>query len=152
MSAIANKSLYEIPLETGIVNLICAKAFEGLSDTEKKYATFIAGASWKGALICLFQTSPESPYIFAMLRYAFNFAYEAENFSQSDDIDSVGKEFKTSFLAASSNDTNAEESYNQVMIYIASFFANLGNSRQDSVRYLIRDITYGYLIKRSDTA
>ena len=127
MSAIANKSLYEIPLETGIVNLICAKAFEGLSDTEKKYATFIAGASWKGALICLFQTSPESPYIFAMLRYAFNFAYEAENFSQSEDIDSVGKEFKTSFLAASSNDTNAEESYNQVMIYIASFFANLGN-------------------------
>ena len=97
MSSIANKSLYEIPIETGIVQLICAQAFGGLSLQEKKYATFIAGASWKGALTCLFQTSPESPYIFAMLRYAFDFAFDSkELFSEA--VSECSDEFKASVM------------------------------------------------------
>ena len=122
MSSIANKSLYEVPIETGIVQLICAQAFGGLSLQEKKYATFIAGASWKGALTCLFQTSPESPYIFAMLRYAFDFAFDSkELFSEA--VSECGDEFKASVMEKLSD----ASSYDQVMIYVASFLANLGN-------------------------
>lgn len=107
-----NKSLYYIPKDTPVVQLICKSAFDNLSEVEKKYATMIAGASWKAALICLFQTSPESPLIFSLLRLAFDFmSSEADKkLQQLQDTCEVSK-----------------EAFERAMAYISGFFANLGN-------------------------
>ena len=76
----------------------------------------------RGALTCLFQTSPESPYIFAMLRYAFDFAFDSkELFSEA--VSECSDEFKASVMEKLSD----ASSYDQAMIYVASFLANLGN-------------------------
>ena len=107
-----NKSLYYFPKETPVVRLICKSAFDNLSEVEKKYATMIAGASWKAALICLFQTSPESPLIFSLLRLAFDFmsSEAVKKFEQLQGACEV-----------------STEAFDQAMAYIAGFFGNLGN-------------------------
>ena len=107
-----NKSLYYFPKETPVVQLICKSAFDNLSEVEKKYATMIAGASWKAALICLFQTSPESPLIFSLLRLAFDFmsSEAVKKFEQLQGACEV-----------------STEAFDQAMAYIAGFFGNLGN-------------------------
>ena len=64
-------SPYLIPSDTPISRLDCKQAFEGLSDEEKRYAYHLSKASWEGALICLFQTSPESPGIFMLFQRVF---------------------------------------------------------------------------------
>lgn len=64
-------SQFIIPNEVPIVNLECKAAFECLSSKEKKYAHYIGKAAWSGGLICLFQTSPESPLIFLLLQKLF---------------------------------------------------------------------------------
>ena len=70
----------------------------------------------------LFQTSPESPYIFAMLRYAFDFAFDSkELFSEA--VSECSDEFKASVVEKLSD----ASAYDQAMIYVASFLANLGN-------------------------
>ena len=56
-------SLYKIPSDTPVNKLDCSQAFKGLTDQEKRYAHHFSRAGWEGALICLLQTSPESPGI-----------------------------------------------------------------------------------------
>lgn len=65
-------SPYLIPSETPISKLDCKEAFKGLSDKEKRYAYHLSKASWEGALICLLQTSPESPAIFMLFQRVFS--------------------------------------------------------------------------------
>ena len=64
-------SLYLIPLDTPVNKLDCTEAFKGLTDKEKLYAHHFGRACWEGGLICLLQTSPESPGIFLLLGELF---------------------------------------------------------------------------------
>ena len=64
-------SLYKIPSDTPVNKLDCSQAFKGLTDQEKRYAHHFNRAGWEGALICLLQTSPESPGIFLLLQQLF---------------------------------------------------------------------------------
>ena len=64
-------SQFLIPNDVPIVTLECQKAFQALTSKEKKYAHYLAKASWCGGLICLFQTSPEAPLIFLLLQKLF---------------------------------------------------------------------------------
>lgn len=55
------------------VNLLnCGTAFSGLTEKEKLYAHYLCRAAWEGSLICLLQTSPESPGIFLLLQQLFH--------------------------------------------------------------------------------
>lgn len=66
-----DRSQYVLPVDNDIVLLECKTAFEALTSKEKQYAHHLAQGSWYGALICLFQTSPESPAIFVLLQKLF---------------------------------------------------------------------------------
>ncbi len=63
--------IHTVPLDTPIVRLEVREAFEGLTEREKLYCYYLARASWEGSVICLVQTSPESPPIFLLLRGLF---------------------------------------------------------------------------------
>lgn len=65
-------SNYTVPLDTPISTLDAEEAFNGLTDDEKHYCHFLSRASWEGASICLFQTSPESVPLFLLLRQLFS--------------------------------------------------------------------------------
>ena len=70
-TAVMSNSQFIIPNDVPIVNLECSTAFNGLTAKEKLYAHYLTRASWAGGLICLFQTSPESPGIFLLLQKLF---------------------------------------------------------------------------------
>ena len=65
-------SQYIISREIDINLLNCGTAFSGLTAKEKLYAHYLCRASWEGSLICLLQTSPESPGIFLLLQHLFH--------------------------------------------------------------------------------
>lgn len=65
-------SQYIISREVDINILNCGSAFSGLTEKEKLYAHYLCRASWEGSLICLLQTSPESPGIFLLLQILFH--------------------------------------------------------------------------------
>ena len=67
-----DNSQYVISRETEINLLDCKTAFSGLTIREKLYSHYLCRASWDGALICLLQTSPESPGIFLLLQCLFH--------------------------------------------------------------------------------
>ena len=68
----ADLSNFTVPLDTPISCLNVAKSFAGLEKREKLYCHYLSRASWEGAYICLFQTSPESVPIFLFLREIFS--------------------------------------------------------------------------------
>ena len=65
-------SQYIISRDIEISLLDCKTAFSGLSEKEKLYAHYLCRAAWEGSLICLLQTSPESPAVFLLLQHVFN--------------------------------------------------------------------------------
>ena len=65
-------SQYIISRDIDINLLNCETAFAGLTDKEKLYAHYLCRAAWEGSLICLLQTSPESPGIFLLLQNLFH--------------------------------------------------------------------------------
>lgn len=65
-------SQYIISRDIEISLLDCKTAFSGLSEKEKLYAHYLCRAAWEGSLICLLQTSPESPAVFQLLQHVFN--------------------------------------------------------------------------------
>lgn len=71
-SDLKDLSQYIISREIDINILDCRTAFAGLTEKEKLYAHYLCRASWDGALICLLQTSPESPGIFLLLQELFH--------------------------------------------------------------------------------
>lgn len=104
-----DKSRFTLPNDTGICLLECRQAFEALSVQEKKYAHFIAQASWHGSLICLFQTSPESPGIFLLFQKIFR------------------EETATELKAVALSNGLTEEEFQAFLIYVAGFYGNMGN-------------------------
>jgi len=72
LKEIKDFSQYIISREIDINLLDCRTAFSGLTEKEKLYAHYLCRASWDGALICLLQTSPESPGIFLLLQELFH--------------------------------------------------------------------------------
>lgn len=71
MASKCDMSHFLIPNEVPFNFLECKEAFEGLTCKEKLYSHYICRASWQGALICLLQTSPESPGIFLLFQKLF---------------------------------------------------------------------------------
>lgn len=109
MTTPSQSSPYVIPNETEVALLDCKDAFAGLSEQEKLYSHHLAQASFKGGLICLFQTSPESPGIFTLLQKLFR--------AQSpEQISSLAKS-----IGFSDDDLRA------FFIYAAAFYCNMGN-------------------------
>jgi len=103
-------SVHTIPADTPVVCLEAAKAFEGLTDKERKYAYWLSKADWEGAKICLIQTSPESAPIFALFQLVFS-AQPVANL----------------VAAAKSAAGLTEAQCDAVLLYAASFFGNMGN-------------------------
>ncbi|KAH9508561.1 bifunctional diacylglycerol diphosphate phosphatase/phosphatidate phosphatase [Bulinus truncatus] len=102
-------SQYIIPNNTEVALLDCQSAFEGLSNKERLYAHHLAQASFKGGLIVLFQTSPESPGIFLLLQKLFR-AQDPKELSE---------------LALSIG--FSQEDVDAFLIYAAAFYGNMGN-------------------------
>ena len=120
MSAHANdssekKELHYVPVETPVVRLICAEAFRGLSEKEKKYALMISRASWQGSLICPFQTSPESPSLVFLFLTAF--AYVRGKHSDEEVAE----------CRARLVDALGDEIVSPSLKYVASVLAQMGN-------------------------
>ena len=79
MANTTDLSQFLIPNDVPFNFLECKKAFDGLTAKEKLYAHYICRASWQGTLICLLQTSPESPGIFLLFQKIFS-AENVESF------------------------------------------------------------------------
>lgn len=62
---------YILPNDIGVSSLDCREAFRLLSPTERLYAHHLSRAAWYGGLAVLLQTSPEAPYIYALLSRLF---------------------------------------------------------------------------------
>ncbi|KAK0181984.1 hypothetical protein PV327_000159 [Microctonus hyperodae] len=90
-------SLYTLPNSQPIVLLECETAFNSLSQNEKFYAHYLSQAAWNGGLICLIQTSPESPLIFAFLHKIFTSTSIEELKKSAIDAGVLDEEF-TAFL------------------------------------------------------
>ncbi|TMS34296.1 hypothetical protein L596_001922 [Steinernema carpocapsae] len=101
--------LYVLSNDTPIVKLDCEEAFNGLTEQQKRYAHFIARASFEGALSVYSQVSPESPAIFCILYHLF--ACEPIEVLRQ-------KAEKVGFTA---------DEFQSLLIYSAGFFANSGN-------------------------
>jgi len=115
-----NRSVHTIPLETPVVELKASKAFEMLTDKEKKYAYGIGKASWEGAKINLIQCSIESVPIFSLLQLLFS-------------AQSVEELIKCATTTTSSDDSNnngaklSKEDVAHLILYVATFYNNMGN-------------------------
>ncbi|KAK3745455.1 hypothetical protein RRG08_046114 [Elysia crispata] len=104
-----SSSQYIITNNTDVALLDCREAFAGLTEKEKLYAHHLAQASFKGGLIVLFQTSPESPGIFVLLQKLFG----------------VQSPEEVSTLALTIG--FSEEDVKAFLIYAAAFYCNMGN-------------------------
>ncbi|XP_036715200.1 dipeptidyl peptidase 3 isoform X5 [Balaenoptera musculus] len=62
---------YILPNDIGVSSLDCREAFRLLLPTERLYAHHLSRAAWYGGLAVLLQTSPEAPYIYALLSRLF---------------------------------------------------------------------------------
>jgi len=97
------------PIDQPVFLLDCKKAFENLTDKEKKYAHYMSQASWYGSLICLDQTSVEAPVIFNILQKLFH----------GDSI--------TSLQEKAAGNGVLKEDFTNLLQYAATFYGNLGN-------------------------
>jgi len=104
-------SNYMIPNSVPICKLECGVAFNGLSEREKKYAHHLSRACTDGALVCLLQTSPESPAIFMLLQAIFH---------HEDNLDEL-----KSLLNERHNISS--EDFQAFLTYAAGFYSNMGN-------------------------
>jgi len=105
----SNWGKYLAPTEQSVFYLDCKKAFESLTSREKFYAHHMSQASWYGSLICLFQTSDESPVIFQILQQLFH-RNSFEDLLRNSERKGITKEDFHNFLQ-----------------YCASFYGNMGN-------------------------
>ena len=63
----ADRQFYSLPNSTPICTLNVRKAFDGLTEKERRYAYHMSRASWLGTFIVQQQVSVEAPVIAAML-------------------------------------------------------------------------------------
>lgn len=104
-------SQYIISRDIDINFLNCGTAFSGLTEKEKLYAHYLCRAAWEGSLICLLQTSPESPGIFLLLQYLFH-AESVEELKER---------------ALKSENGPSQDEFENFLIFAAAFYGNLGN-------------------------
>ncbi|BFZ07144.1 hypothetical protein BsWGS_10183 [Bradybaena similaris] len=109
MMAEETQSQYVIQNTTEVALLDCKEAFEGLSAKERLYAHHLAQASFKGGLIVLFQTSPESPGLFVLLQRLFRAQTPKEILELAQSL---------------GFSTEEQEAF---LIYAAAFYCNMGN-------------------------
>eukprot|EP01062_Namystynia_karyoxenos_P031732 TRINITY_DN2350_c0_g1_i1.p2 TRINITY_DN2350_c0_g1~~TRINITY_DN2350_c0_g1_i1.p2 ORF type:complete len:853 (+),score=326.41 TRINITY_DN2350_c0_g1_i1:112-2559(+) len=87
----------------------CKVAWDGLTEQERLYAHHLCHASWHGGLICLLQSSPEAGDIFALLQDLFR---------------------DSCTLAGAVRDAGiTKRELDQIMVYAAAFYHDLGNYR-----------------------
>eukprot|EP01133_Synstelium_polycarpum_P008019 gene8019-9421_t len=97
------------PVEVPVYRLNADAAFATLSEKEKLYAHYYSRASWEGSIICLGQTSVESPAIFNLFQLMFSIQTPAA--LRSSVVPSVV----------------TDEEYTALLQYTANFYGNMGN-------------------------
>uniref|UniRef100_F6TNY4 Dipeptidyl peptidase 3 n=1 Tax=Equus caballus TaxID=9796 RepID=F6TNY4_HORSE len=100
---------YILPNDIGVSCLDCREAFRLLSPTERLYAHHLSRAAWYGGLAVLLQTSPEAPYIYALLSRLF----------RAQDPDQLRQHALAEGLT--------EEEYQAFLVYAAGVYSNMGN-------------------------
>ncbi|XP_059565979.1 dipeptidyl peptidase 3 isoform X2 [Myotis daubentonii] len=100
---------YILPNDIGVSSLDCREAFRLLSPTERLYAHHLSRAAWYGGLAVLLQTSPEAPYIYALLSRLF----------RAQDPDELRQHALAEGLT--------EEEYQAFLVYAAGVYSNMGN-------------------------
>ena len=92
---------YTITNDQPVVALDARTAFEKLTEREQLYAHYIARASFYGGLICLLQTSPESPGIFRLI-HRMNVAQPIDELRETCSAQDVPEVDFKSFMVYSS--------------------------------------------------
>ena len=92
---------YTIANDQPVVALDARTAFEKLTEREQLYAHYIARASFYGGLICLLQTSPESPGIFRLI-HRINVAQPIDELRETCSAQDVPEVDFKSFMVYSS--------------------------------------------------
>nr|XP_054097054.1 dipeptidyl peptidase 3 isoform X5 [Callithrix jacchus] len=100
---------YILPNDIGVSSLDCREAFRLLSPAERLYAHHLSRAAWYGGLAVLLQTSPEAPYIYALLSRLF----------RAQDPDQLRQHALAEGLT--------EEDYQAFLVYAAGVYSNMGN-------------------------
>ncbi|KAB0407490.1 hypothetical protein E2I00_007664 [Balaenoptera physalus] len=100
---------YILPNDIGVSSLDCREAFRLLLPTERLYAHHLSRAAWYGGLAVLLQTSPEAPYIYALLSRLF----------RAQDPDQLRQHALAEGLT--------EEEYQAFLVYTAGVYSNMGN-------------------------
>ncbi|XP_022332710.2 dipeptidyl peptidase 3-like [Crassostrea virginica] len=109
VTSMVDVSQYVLPATSKVAFLDCQTAFKGLTDQEKLYSHYISQASWYGGLVCLYQTSPESPGIYLLFHKLFK-GQKVEELQAAAEAQGVTKEEFEAFL-----------------IYAAGILSNSGN-------------------------
>jgi len=109
MASAPDMSVYTIPLETEVVGLEAADAFNLLTPKEQAYAEALGRADWEGAKICLLQCSAESVPIFALLQLVFSAQPVPD------------------LVAAAKAKSLSDDEVAKSLIYSAAFYGNIGN-------------------------
>ncbi|GAM27164.1 hypothetical protein SAMD00019534_103390 [Acytostelium subglobosum LB1] len=97
------------PVEVPIYKLDVKESFKSLTTKEKLYAHHYSQAAWWGSLICLGQTSVESPIIFDLFQRMFTLRKP------------------DALKAAIVPSVVSEEDFTSMAQYVAQFYGNMGN-------------------------
>ncbi|CAG2171229.1 unnamed protein product [Oppiella nova] len=110
--SIAMSSEYIYTNDTPVIELDAENAFNGLTADEKLYAHYLSKSSWFGSLVCLFQTSPESPLIFTLFRRIFG----AQTIEELQHLAQSVAHFD-------------DNEWRALLVYLSAFLSNMGNYR-----------------------
>lgn len=118
------ESTYCFPMSQPVVALDAKTAFEGLTEREQLYAHHISRASFAGGLICLLQTSVESPQIYRLIQAVNSVQPVAE--------------FKAAALAV---EGVTREDFQAFLVYCSGVFTNMGNYKGFGDFKFVPDLT-----------
>jgi len=113
---------YTITNDQPVVALDARTAFEKLTEREQLYAHYIARASFYGGLICLLQTSPESPGIFRLI-HRINVAQPIDELRETCSAQDV-----------------PEVDFKSFMVYSSGVYANMGNYKGFGDTKIVPDV------------
>jgi len=113
---------YTITNDQPVVALDARTAFEKLTEREQLYAHYLSRASFYGGLICLLQTSPESPGIFRLM-HRINMAQSVEELREA----CVAKDIP-------------EVDFKSFLVYCSGIYANMGNYKGFGDTKIVPDV------------